>query len=94
MLVRAASAGQVTSPLPLLVGGTGLLRLPDRPPLVLRPEGARLELPLEVAAIVADRAGRQETLLRQTVTLEGEAPAVVRFTESPETVEPREGPVR
>ena len=94
ILVRASTAAQGSRVLPLLVGGTGLLKLPDRSPLVLRPEGARLELPLEVAVVLTDRAGRRETLWRQTVTLEGDSPAVVRFGSPVETGEPREGPVR
>ena len=94
ILVRASTAAQGSRVLPLLVGGTGLLKLPDRSPLVLRPEGARLELPLEVAVVLTDRAGRRETLWRQTVTLEGDSPAVVRFGSPVESGEPPEGPVR
>jgi hypothetical protein len=93
LLVRATEA-QATAALPLLVGGTGLLKVPDRPSLVLRPEGARLEVPLELAATVAGGGGRREALLRQTIVLEGDAPAVLRFGPPGESGEPREGPVR
>ena len=93
-LVRTPEAAPAPRALPLLVGGTGLLELPDRAPLVLRPEGARLELPLEVAVTVTDRAGHRETLLRQTITLAGDSPAVVRFDDARESVELPEGPVR
>ena len=94
LLVRASGAAQDSRSLTLLVGGTGLLRLPDRSPLLLRPEGALLELRLEVAATVTDQAGRKETLLRQTIILEGDAPAVVHFGSPVESGEPPEGPVR
>jgi hypothetical protein len=93
LLVRAPEA-QASATLPLLVGGTGLLKVPDRPSLVLRPEGARLEVPLELAATVAGGGGRREVLLRQTIVVEGDAPAVLRFGPPRESGEPREGPVR
>jgi hypothetical protein len=87
--------GPESAALFLLVGGAGRLKLPDRQPLVLRPQGALVALPLEIAVTLTDRTGgHRQTLLRQAVTFEGDAPAVVRFPEVPETGELPQGPVR
>ena len=60
-----------------VVGGEGVLRLPARAPLPLRPAGAILELPLVPVARFRDAGGEEETLYRQQLGVEGAL--IVRF---------------
>jgi hypothetical protein len=71
LLVRAGS------PVPRLkatVGGTaGVLRVPGLPPVLLRPTGASLDLPLVPYHEVRGREGRRAVYSRASLALDGEA---------------------
>jgi hypothetical protein len=72
LLLRAPSP--VPGPLRITIGGQGgVVRVPGRPPIVLRPTGALLDLPLVPYHEVRGRDGRRVAFSRATLTLEGEA---------------------
>ncbi len=75
-IVRRVSAGTALgepTPLRVLVGGTGLLRVPGLAPLVLRPGGARVDLPLLAYHVVRGADGRTATFTRTSATIDGQA---------------------
>jgi len=55
------------------VGGRGVLRAPGIPPLILRPAGAVVDLPLAAHHTVHGREGRTAAFSRTTFSVEGEA---------------------
>ena len=61
----------------LLVGGRGVLRVPGRPPLVLRPAGAWVTLPLTPVHTVHGETGREVFFSRVEVAVE-DGQAVMR----------------
>jgi hypothetical protein len=50
-----------------------------RPPILVRPQGTRLELPLETAADLVGRRGKRESLARQRVIVETAREVTLRF---------------
>jgi hypothetical protein len=70
--------------------GEGVLRLAGRPPILVRPQGTRLELPLETAADLVGRRGKRERLARQRVIVETTREVTLRFEAA--AVGPRNGP--
>jgi hypothetical protein len=60
-------------PLRVIVGGTGLLRAPGLPPLLLRPAGAVVDLPLLAYHVVAGGDGRAAVFSRARVVFSGQA---------------------
>ena len=78
VLVRASS----TAPsLKVTVGGQGVLRAPGLPPLVLRPTGALVDLPLTAYHEVRGQDGRNAAFCRTTLAVTGET--VLRLGEGP-----------
>jgi hypothetical protein len=70
------------SSLRVTVGGPGgVLRVPGRPPIVLRPSGALLDLPLVLHHEARGRDGRRVAFSRVALGLDGEA--VLRLGEGP-----------
>jgi hypothetical protein len=59
------------------VGGEGVLRLEGQPPLVLRPAGALLDLPLITYHVVGGGDGRRAVFSRLRASVSGQA--VIRF---------------
>jgi hypothetical protein len=72
---EAASA----SPLRVILGGTGLLRAPGLAPLLLRPSGAVVDLPLLAYHVVDGGDGRAAVFSRVRAYVSGQA--VLRFGE-------------
>jgi hypothetical protein len=87
-IVRARDDAQPGA-LPLLLGGTGLVDLPHGPPVVLRPHGVLVRLPLQKAAAVRGASGERETLWRQAIQIGGPDPVALRLpAENAENLEP------
>jgi hypothetical protein len=79
LLVRASSPARR---LRVTLGGpAGILRATDLPPLVLRPTGTLVDLPLTAYHEVRGRDGRRVVFSRTTLTVEGEA--ILRVGEGP-----------
>jgi hypothetical protein len=70
LLLRAP---QTRERLALTVGGEGVLRAPGLRPLVLRPTGTRLHLPLDPYHVVHARSGGDVAFSRTVVAVEGQA---------------------
>ena len=70
LLVRAPQS--VTS-LRMTVGGKGILRAERMRPLVLRPTGSRIDLPLRPYHVVKGRGGRRAEFSRTALVVEGQA---------------------
>ncbi len=85
---------RASSPVPSLkvtVGGQGsVLRAAGLPPLVLRPTGALVDLPLAAYHEVRGRGGRAVLFCRTMLTVEGEA--VLRVGEGPVSTPPESPP--
>ncbi len=86
---EAGRAAQVP-PLRVVVGGNGVLRAPGLPPLVLRPSGAVVDLPLVAYHVVDGRSGRSAVFSRLDATVSGQA--VLRFAPVPEASQGAPGP--
>jgi hypothetical protein len=69
VLVRA---GEAETTLPVTVGGQGVLQAPGLPPVVLRPTGARVDLPLTRDHLVRG-VDRVVVFSRTTLTVDGQA---------------------
>ncbi len=69
-MVRTPAA---VASLPLTVGGEGVLRAESLRPFLLRPTGARLELPLRPYHVVRGRDGTRAVFARTGLTVEGQA---------------------
>jgi hypothetical protein len=89
LLVRSADP---VPALPLTVGGEGVLRTTGRRPFVLRPTGARVDLPLRPYHVVNGKGGRRAVFACAHLVVEGQA--VLRparrpapFVEGPATPE-------
>ena len=63
----------------VLIGGRGVFQVPGQPPVMARPTGAYVELPLAEVARVAGPDGAQESLARGALRVDGEV--VLRFPE-------------
>jgi len=85
LLVRAPHAA---SSLRVTVGGEGVLRAEGVRPLVLRPTGSRIDLPLSPYHVVKGRDGRRAEFSRAAIVVEGQA--VMRPVGSTINKEPRE----
>jgi hypothetical protein len=85
LLVRAPHGA---SSLRMTVGGEGVLRAEGVRPLVLRPTGSRIDLPLSPYHVVKGRDGRRAEFSRTAVVVEGQA--VMRPVGSTNNKEPRE----
>ena len=85
LLVRAPHAA---SSLRMTVGGEGVLRAVGARPLVLRPTGSRIDLPLSPYHVVKGRDGRRVEFSRTVVVVEGQA--VMRPVGSTNNKEPPE----
>jgi hypothetical protein len=59
--------------LPMTVGGEGVIRVRGLRPFVLRPTGARVDLPLRPYHVVHGRSGRRAVFARMDVIVEGQA---------------------
>ena len=70
LLVRGADAVPALS---LTVGGQGVLRATGLRPLVLRPTGVRVDLPLRPYHVVKGTDGRRAVFARTTLSVEGQA---------------------
>jgi hypothetical protein len=70
LLLRAP---QTPQSLALTVGGEGVLRAPALRPLVLRPTGTRLHVPLDPYHVVHARQGPDVVFSRTAVAVEGQA---------------------
>ena len=70
LLVRAPHAA---SSLRVTVGGEGVLRAEGVRPLVLRPTGSRIDLPLRPYHVVKGRDGRRAEFSRAAIVVEGQA---------------------
>ena len=70
ILVRTPAA---VATLPLTVGGEGVLLAGDLRPFLLRPTGARVELPLRPYHVVRGRDGRQAVFARAGLIVDGQA---------------------
>jgi hypothetical protein len=68
LLVRSRSP---QASLPVVAGGEGVLRLPDRAPIVVHPGGALVEIPLRPWRTLLGRDGAEETFSRQELGVEG-----------------------
>jgi hypothetical protein len=94
ILRRSASrVGERASvpPLRVIVGGTGFLRAPGLAPLLLRPGGAVVDLPLLAYHVVDGGDGRAVLFSRARVTFSGQA--VLRFSDEVlEPLPPAKGP--
>ena len=55
------------------MGGEGVLRADDLRPFLLRPTGARVDLPLRPYHVVRGRDGRHAVFARARLALEGQA---------------------
>jgi hypothetical protein len=66
-------APETVEQLPVTVGGEGVLRAPGVRPLVLRPTGIRLDLPLDPHHLVHARAGHDVAFSRTVLAVEGQA---------------------
>jgi hypothetical protein len=67
------------SSVPVLVGGNGSFRAAGVGSVRARPTGAIVEVPLEPVAMLSDNTGRQESLSRGLLAVEGEV--ILRFGE-------------
>jgi hypothetical protein len=76
LLVRSPGS---RSSLFAMAAGEGVLRMAGRPPILVRPQGTRLELPLETAADLVGRRGKRESLARQRVIVETAREVTLRF---------------
>jgi hypothetical protein len=83
LLLRAPSP---VRSLTVTLGGGGVLRAPGLPPLVLRPTGALVDLPLSAYHEVRDRDGRSVAFCRTVLTVEGQS--VLRLGEGPAPAKP------
>jgi hypothetical protein len=93
-------APQATPALRVLVGGRGLLRVPGLAPVVLRPSGARVSLPLPASHVVRGADGRDVAFSFGQLVVEG-GQAVLRPIEdaagpraAPQVMEPGEARLR
>jgi hypothetical protein len=68
LLVRSRSP---QTSLPVIAGGEGVLKLPGRAPILVRPAGALLELPLRPWRTLVDGNGAAETFSRLQLGVEG-----------------------
>lgn len=59
--------------LPMTVGGEGILRAEGMRPLVLRPTGSRIDLPLTPYHVVKGRSGRHAEFSQTALVVEGQA---------------------
>jgi hypothetical protein len=74
-----AGEGAAAPPLRVILGGMGLLRASGLPPLLLRPSGGVVDLPLLAYHVVDGRDGRAAVFSRLSASVSGQA--VLRFGE-------------
>jgi hypothetical protein len=79
LLVRRRPGAPLAS-LRVVVGGSGVLQVPGRPPFALRPTGGLVDLPLVAYHEVNGRDGRSAAFAHTRVTVSGQA--VLRFSGS------------
>ncbi len=74
-IVRRAYArpGEAVPPLRVVLGGQGLVRVPGLAPLLLRPSGAVVDLPLLAYHVVDGEDGRAAVFSRASATISGQA---------------------
>ncbi len=87
LLVRAP---QSMTSLRMTVGGKGILRAEGMRPLVLRPTGSRIDLPLSPYHVVKGRDGRRVEFSRTVVSVDGQA--VMRPERGGEDDTPQDAP--